>query len=139
MRQGPRRGTLPDRADALGDVLGKIADPLQIAGHADSANNSAQILRHGLALGDERDRPVVELALPGIHDGVVGNDALSQGIVGRKQRLRRRANHRTGEIAHVADQPVDVFEFLVEGRDGMLAHRFLLVVGRPGQPNRPVM
>ena len=27
-----------------------------------------------------------------------------------------------GEIAHVADEPLDVIEFVVEGSDGMFAH-----------------
>jgi hypothetical protein len=57
MRQRLRGvGALPDGADALGDVLGEIADALEVGRHADRADHGAQVLRHGLALGDQRDR-----------------------------------------------------------------------------------
>ena len=113
---------MADRADPLGDVLGEVADALEVAGHADRADHGAQILRHRLALGDQRDRAVVELALARVHDGVVRDDALRQRIVGDQQRADCRADHRAGKIAHVADQLLDVIEIFVERGDGMFAH-----------------
>ena len=46
-------------------------------------------------------------------------DALRQRIVGCQQRLVDAGTIALGEIAHVADQPVDVLEILVEGRNRM--------------------
>ena len=100
----------------------------------------AQIVGHRLALGDQRDGAVVEFALARIHDGVVGNDALRQRVVGIQQRLGRAADHRAGEIAHVADEPADLPEILVERSDCVFAHDPVLVcVIETAQPKRPVM
>ena len=44
---------------------------------------------------------------------------------------------RAGEIAHVADDAVDMPQILVEGGNGMLTHLIVLVLGT--QPKRPVM
>ena len=37
---------------ALGDVLGQVADPLEVVGDAERADDVAQIHRHRLAPGD---------------------------------------------------------------------------------------
>ncbi len=100
-------------------------------------DDAAQILRHGLSLGDQRDCALVEVALTGVHNGIVGNDALGQRAVGGKQRARRRLDHCAGQIAHVADQAVDMFQFVVKGGDGVLAHGGSSY--RQRQPKRPVM
>src|SRR5436190_11551501 len=47
-----RGGLLADGNDALGDVLGQIADALQIAGDADGRHDLAQVDGHGLARGN---------------------------------------------------------------------------------------
>ena len=105
---------LADSADPLGDVLGEIADPFKIAGHADRADDGAQILRHGLALGDQGDRAVVQIALMGVHDSVLGDHALTLGGIALQQGADRRRNHRACRVAHLADQAVDLVEFGVE-------------------------
>ena len=86
------------------------------------ADHGAQILRHRLTLGDQRDGAVVEFALARVHDRIVGDDALRQRVVGRQQGADRGCDHRSREIAHIADEPLDVIEFFVEGSDGMFAH-----------------
>ena len=65
---------------------------------------------------------IIEFALARVHDGVVGNDPLRQRVVGGQKRTDRRADHRAGEIAHIADQPLYVIEILVERGDCVLAH-----------------
>ena len=84
---------LTDRADTLGDILGEIADALQIGSHADGADDSAQVLCHGLTLGDQRHRLLVEVALLCVHDRIVGNHALRQCIVAIKKRAGRGLQH----------------------------------------------
>ena len=49
--------------DALGDVLGEIADPLEIVGDAQRADDLAQVDRHRLAARDGEDRLFLDLAL----------------------------------------------------------------------------
>ena len=50
-------------SDALGDVLGEVADALEIVGDVDRGHDLAQILRHRLAAGDHADRLLLDLAL----------------------------------------------------------------------------
>ncbi len=52
-----------ERDHALGDVLGKIADTLQIVGEPQGAHDLAQVDRHRLATGDGEDRLFLDLAL----------------------------------------------------------------------------
>ena len=97
-------------------------DALEVAGHPDRPHYMAQIVGHRLALGDQRDGAVVEFALARVHDGVVGDHTLRQRVVGIQQRLGGTADHRAGEVAHVADQPADLSEILVEGSDCVFGH-----------------
>ena len=46
-----------DRERALGDVLGEVADALEIAGDADGRHDLAQVDRHRLAPRDRRGSP----------------------------------------------------------------------------------
>ena len=47
---------------ALGDVLGEIADALQLVGDAQRGDDLAQIHRHGLAPRDGEDGLLLDLA-----------------------------------------------------------------------------
>ena len=94
VRQLARGRGLADRADPLGDVLGEVADPLEIAAMRIAPTTRAQILRHRLALGDQRDGAVVELALLGVHDGVVRDHALRQRLSDASSALVDDDDHR---------------------------------------------
>ena len=48
--------------DALGDVLGEVADALEIVGDAQRADDLAQVDRHRLAARDGQDRLLLDLA-----------------------------------------------------------------------------
>ena len=67
-----------ERHDALGDVLGEVADALQIVGDAQRADDVAQVDRHRLAPGDGQDRLFLDLALQHVDLVVVRDDALRQ-------------------------------------------------------------
>ena len=121
MSEVARRAALADGRDPLGDVLGEVADALEVGRHADRADHGAQVLRHRLALGDQRDGRLVQRTLARVHRLVVGDDALGERVVGADQRAGGGGHHRAGELAHLADQPVDMGEVLVEGTDGVLA------------------
>ena len=52
-----------ERADPLGDVLGEVADALEVVGDAQGADHFAQIDRHRLAARDGQDRLFLDFAL----------------------------------------------------------------------------
>ena len=77
-------GWLCDRArGALGDVLGVVADALEIGGDLERRHGLAQIDRHGLAQRQHPHGLLVDLAAPARRSRVVGLD-----------HLRRRARRR---------------------------------------------
>ena len=126
------------RSHTLGNVLGKIPDPLQIRGHADGADDGAQVLRHGLTSGDQHDGAFIKFALPGVHQNVIGDDTLRERIVGGKQGPGRCLCHRGGKSAHITDETVKMRQFLIKGGNNVLAHGSVLLI-RLCQPKRPVM
>ena len=84
---GGRRSRAAPRFDAdlqraLGDVLGEVADPLEVAGDADRADDLAQIDRHRLAPGDGEDRLLLDLALQRVEARVGGDDLMGERGVG---------------------------------------------------------
>ena len=52
-----------ERDHALGDVLGEVADALEIVADAHGADDLAQVDRHRLAARDGQDRLFLDLAL----------------------------------------------------------------------------
>ena len=65
-----RREFAVERDHALGDVLGEIADALQIVGEPQRADDFAQIDRHRLAAGDGQHRLFLDLALQRVDIGI---------------------------------------------------------------------
>ena len=58
------------RDHPLGDILGEIADPLEIVGDPQRADDIAQIDRHRLPPGDGQHRLFLDLALQRVDGGV---------------------------------------------------------------------
>ena len=110
----------PDRAS--GDVLGKVADPFEIAGDADRADDFAQVHRHRLPPGDGEDRLLLDLALQSVEPGVGGDDLLRERGVGAGQRIHRVNHHFLRDAAHFGDAPLERAEFLIVGLDGVIDH-----------------
>ena len=67
-----------DGDDALGGVLGEIADPLEVVGDVDRRHDLAEILSHRLAAGDGEDRLLLDLALHDVDLAVVLDDLLGE-------------------------------------------------------------
>ena len=119
---------------ALGDVLGEIADPLEIAGDPNGADDLAQVDRHRLAARDRQDRLFLDLALQGIETRVGRNDLMGERRIGGRERIHGVDHHFLGDAAHLGDSTLEQIEVLVVGSDGMLVHHG--VASR--QPKRPV-
>ena len=107
---------------ALGDVLGEIADPLEIAGDADRADDLAQVDRHRLAARDGHDRQILDLALQRVEARIGGDDLMGERRVGVGQRVHGVDHHFLRDAAHFGDAALERVELLVVGLDGMFDH-----------------
>ena len=107
---------------ALGDVLGEIADPLEVAGDADGADQFAQIDRHRLTASNGPDRKILDLALHCIQADVGRDDLMRKHRVGARERIHGLDHHLLGDAAHFGDQALDRIEFPVVGFDGVVVH-----------------
>ncbi len=112
-----------ERDDALGDVLGEIADPLEIVGDAQRADDLAQIDRHRLAARDGQDRLFLDLALQRIDQGVGRDHLLGKLGVALDQRIDRLRDLLFGEPAHFGDVAREVLQVGVKRLHGMFGHQ----------------
>ena len=79
------------RHHALGDVLGEIADALEVVGDAQRADDLAQVDRHRLAAGDGEHGLVLDLTLQRVDLGVGADHLLGQLGVAPGERVDRSA------------------------------------------------
>ena len=117
-----------ERDHALGDVLGEIADALEIVRDAQRADDLAQIDRHRLAPRDGEDRPLLDLALQRVDGRIERDDALGELAVAPRQRIDRFGDLLFGEPAHFGDHAGEILQVDVEGFRGVLVNhvfRFL--------------
>ena len=131
------RGTRPFDADlerALGDVLGQIPDPLEIARDPNGADDLAQVVRHRLPARDRQRRLLLDLALKRIEPGIGLHHLMRERGVAGSQRVHRVDHHLLGQAAHLGDPPLEQVEVLVVGSDSVLIRHELLLP----QPKRPV-
>ena len=113
-------GADPDRA--LGDILGEIADPLQIAGDANRPDQLPEVDRHRLAPGDRPDRQVLDFALQHIEARVGRDNLVGEDHVGVRQRVHGVGHHLLRDAAHLGDAALERVQLLVVGPDGVLHH-----------------
>ena len=96
------------REDALGDVLGQVADALEIAGDALCRDDFAQIHRHRLTPGDDHDGALFAFALQDIELLVIGDDRAGGVDIDAHQRPDRDIDQALGHAAHLGDPAGDV-------------------------------
>ena len=116
------RGFGPELDRALGDILGEIADPLEVAGDADGADQLPEVDRHGLASGDRHHGEILDLALQRVETGIGRDDLMRKHRVGVGERVHGLDHHLLGDAAHFGDQPLERVELPVVGLDGMFDH-----------------
>ena len=75
---------------AFGDILGVIADALQGPRDLHVAEDIAQVVGHGLAPGDDRERAGLDLPFALIEFAVPGDDAIGGLVVALHQRFHGR-------------------------------------------------
>ena len=103
-----------DLGGALGDVLGQVADPLEIGGNADGADDVAQVDRHRLAARDGPHGHVLDRPLQGVEARIGGDDLLRQFDIHGRQRVHGVGEHFFGDAAHFRNVAVELFELGVE-------------------------
>ena len=109
-----------DLERALGDVLGEIADPLEIAGDPNGADDLAQVDRHRLPARDGQRRLLLDLALQHVEPRIGLDHLMGERGVAGGERVHRVDHHFLGDAAHLGDPALEQVEVLVVGSDGML-------------------
>ncbi len=129
-----------ERDHPLGDVLGEIADALEVVGDAHGGDDLAQVDRHRLAPCDGEDRLLLDLALQRVGGDVRRHHPLRQGGVALDQRVDRVGDLLLGEAAHLGDFARQLLQVGVERLGSVFGHHEPDPRDSPkGQPKRPVM
>jgi hypothetical protein len=119
----PDRRLAVEHEGALADVLGQVADALQLGGDLDRGQRVAQIHRHGLAQRQNFQRLILDRLLQLI-DARVGTDGgIGQRGVAPRNRLDGVAELVLGEPAHLRHRIGQCLKLLGEGLYDVLAHR----------------
>jgi hypothetical protein len=117
----------------LGDVLGEVTHPLEVARDPRGRDDRAQVGRHRLLAGQQGEAALVD-ALPLCVDLLVtGDDQVREGHIGVEQRRRRRAHLRADAVRHGDQAGPDVVEFFAIA----LAHGLSLSVLRGASDPAP--
>ena len=109
-----------ERDHALADMLGMIADPLEIVAHAHGADDLAQIDGHRLPPRDGEDRFFLDLVLHRVDRRIGGDHALGKLRVALDQRLGRVGDLPLGKSAHLGDLARDLLQIGIERLGGMV-------------------
>ncbi len=126
-----------ERDNALGDMLGVVADPLEVVADAHRADDLAQIDRHRLPPRNGQDRLFLDLMLHCVDGRIGGDHPLRHVHVAFHQRVDGVGDLPFRESAHLSDLAGDILQIAVEGLDSVVysgGH-----VGHGGHPKRPVM
>jgi hypothetical protein len=94
-----------ERVDALGDVLGIVADTLDHARDLERGDDVAKVVGHGRAQGDGAHRQPIHFGFQRIEPGIAGDDRLRQFLIVVDERLDGVADRDFGEPAHLGDEP----------------------------------
>jgi hypothetical protein len=100
-----RRVFTIDGDDPLADILGKIADALDLVRDPQDPDNLPKVTGDRLPACNGLNRPFLDVALHGIDCRVGGDNALCRTAFARRQRLDRLGNLPLGQTAHLGDCP----------------------------------
>ena len=119
---------------ALGDVLGQIPDPLEIARDPNGADDLAQVIRHRLPARDRQRRLLLDLALQRVEAGIGLHHLMGKRGIAGGERVHRVDHHLLGQAPHLGDPPLEQVEVLVVGSDSVVIRH----ARNLSQPKRPV-
>jgi hypothetical protein len=123
---------------ALGDVLGEIADAFQFARGLDRGQGLAQVHRHGLAQGEQFERPVFDFLLHLVDAAVAAHRAFRRRTVAAGNGFDGGSELSLGKTPHLRHQRGQRFQLFPEGLDGVLGHFAFSNQGQPGHLRAPL-
>jgi hypothetical protein len=126
-----------ERNDALANVLGVVADPLQVVADAHGADAFAQIDGHRLAPRDGEDAFILDLALQRVDSRIESNDTLAELDIAIDQGLNGIRDLPLHEAAHLGDLAGDFLQIGIECLGGVIDSGG--DVSHLRYPKRPVM
>ena len=118
-----------ERQHALGDVLGEVADPLEVVGDPQRADDLAQVDRHRLAAGDGEHGLFLDLALQRVDGGSIATTRCARSASRRASASTASGDLLLRQPAHLGDHAGELLEVDVEGLGGVFGHYHLR---RPG-------
>ncbi|MCY1172211.1 hypothetical protein D9M73_123430 [compost metagenome] len=122
-----------DHRNALGDVLGVIADPFDHTGDLQRSDDFAQIVRERRAQRDDPHRELFDFDLQRV-DALVTRDDLARAFqVVTAQRFHRSRDGVLRQSAHLRDQPAQLANIFVEGFHRMIVQGHGPAFSRSGQ------
>ncbi len=111
-----------DGGHALGDVLGEVADPLEVVAQPQRAHDLAQVDRHRLPARDGEHGLVLDLALQRIDAGIDRHHAPGTLAVALGQRIDGIRDLLLGEAAHLRHHAGNFLQIDIEGLGRVLIH-----------------
>ena len=124
--QAPHQGALrvlaADRDNALADVLGEVADALEVAGNAQHGDQRPQIERHRLAQRNRRHGLFLDLPQHAVDGSIERDNAARQADVVPRQRVDRVGDLLLRQAAHLGDHLRQLAQVAVEDTLGVVGH-----------------
>lgn len=106
----------------LGDILGKIANPLKIVGNAQGSDDLAQINRHRLPAGNGGDGLFLNHALQRIDPIICRYDPFGERSVALKQGIDRVSDLLAVEAAHLRNVARKLLQVCVKSPKRVVHH-----------------
>src|SRR5690606_11006509 len=104
---GLRVGLVRDGKGALGRILGKIADALQIRGDAQRRHDVTKVIGHGLPTCDHRDHLAFDIALELVDRFIRLDHRLGELWIALLERIEGVSQRMLGEPAHLRDPAIE--------------------------------
>lgn len=123
----------PQHTEALGDIGGVIADPLEGAGALISAVGVAEIAARRLAQRDNAKGDAANLLLEPIDLDIARDDAAREPRIVALEGIKGAAELGRRQIADLLNETIEPLKILVEGLDAML-NRYTCHSTDPTQP-----
>src|ERR1051325_1408406 len=110
----PRNGHVEETQRALRDVHRVVTDALEIARDLDCADDEAEIARHWLLQGEQRDRPLLDFYLEIVQLVIGGKYRFRFSRIALAQRFDGKIDERLGLLGHVEETLLELRELLMK-------------------------
>ena len=89
-----------------------VADALDVGRNLEARRDDAQVVRHGLLLGNQEDAVVLDVNDHVVDVVIFAHDAVGERVVVFEERLQRPLHGRLGPQPHLVDLPLHIRERL---------------------------